>query len=66
MKLEKKTVFKRKGNKCQYSFNMEVQDKLGSALVVLEDVPPDIEKAKKIPKEGEEILIRVANRSEHG
>ena len=72
LKLEKKTVFKRKGNERQHDFNAEVQEKLVSASGALEDAPPDIEKAKKILKEGEEIikewqkLIRVADRSEHG
>ena len=72
LKLEKKTVFKRKGNERQHGFNAEVQEKLVSASGALEDAPPDIEKAKKILKEGEEIikerqkLIRVADRSEHG
>ena len=69
LKLEKKAVF---GHERQHEFNVEVQEKLVSVLGALEDTPLDTEKAKKILKEGEEMikewqrLIRVADRSEHG
>ena len=56
LKLEKKTVFRRKGHERQHEFNAEVQEKLVSASGALEDTPPDIEKVKKILKEGEEII----------
>ena len=52
LKLEKKTVFNRKGHERQHEFNAEVQEKLVSASGILEDTPPDIKKATKILKEG--------------
>ena len=72
LKLEKKTVFKRKGNERQYDFNAEVEEKVVAAASSLDATPPEVEKAKKLLKEGEELikerqkLIKVADRSEHG
>lgn len=72
LKLEKKTVFKRKGNERQYVFNAEVEDKVVAAASSLDATPPEVEKARNLLKEGEELikerqkLIKVADRSEHG
>ena len=72
MKLQHTTVFAKKGNERQYRFNEDVKDKFQAAAAVLDVTPPDVEKAKALLKEGEDLvdkrqkLIKIADRSEHG
>ena len=72
MRLEKRPTFRKIGNKKQYKFNEEVQDKLDSADAALAQRPPAVEKARSLLQEGQKLIfvrqkkIRIADRSENG
>ena len=56
LKPDKKAVFKRKGNERQFQFNAEVDEKLAAASSALDAVPPEIDRARKNLKEGEQLI----------
>ena len=56
LRLEKKTNFKRKGNERQFDINEQVREKMERAAGHLSGGTPDVEKAKKALKEGEELI----------
>ena len=72
MRLEKRPTFRKIGNKKQYKFNEEVQDKLDSADAALAQRPLVVEKARSLLQEGQKLIfvrqkkIRIADRSENG
>ena len=57
LKLDKKAVFKRKGNERQFQFNAEVDEKLAAASSALDAVPLEIDRARKNLQEVEEVCL---------
>ena len=72
MRLDNRPTFKKRGQKKQYQFNKQVQDKVDAATSALEQTPPALEKARAFLKEGKKLItlrqknILIADRSEHG